>query len=88
VPTNYQFIGSNTILNQNSIPTNYDFYFVNSNNVEHYSAFTVTQGTELYIGKDLSYFPLGVDTGLRVVIEKQAGKTNQDSNILFDIKLV
>jgi hypothetical protein len=88
VPTNYQFIGSNTILNQNSIPTNYDFYFVNSNNVEHYSAFTVTQGTELYIGKDLSYFPLGVDTGLKVVIEKQTGKTNQDSNILFDIKLV
>ena len=88
IPTNYQFIGSNTILNQNSLPTNYDFYFVNSNNVEHYSAFTVTQGTELYIGKDLSYFPMGPGTGLKVVIEKQTGKTNQDSNILFDIKLV
>jgi hypothetical protein len=90
VPTNYQFIGSNTILNQNSLllPTNYDFYFVSSNNVEHYSAFTVTQGTELYIGKDLPYFPMGAGTGLKVVIEKQTGKTNQDSNILFDIKLV
>jgi hypothetical protein len=31
---------------------------------------------------------MGPDTGLRVVIEKQTGKTNQDSNILFDIKLV
>jgi hypothetical protein len=31
---------------------------------------------------------MGHGTGLRVVIEKQAGKTIQDSNILFDIKLV
>jgi hypothetical protein len=61
---------------------------VNSNNVEHYSAFTVTHGTELYLGKDLLYFPMGFNTGLKVVIEKEIGKTTEDSNILFDIKLV
>jgi hypothetical protein len=88
IPTNYQFIGSNTILSQTSLPTNYDFYFVNSNNVEHYSAFTLSQGTELFIGQDLSYFPMDTDVGLKIVIEKQSGKSNDDSSILFDIKLV
>lgn len=88
IPTNYQFLGSNTILNQSSLPTNYDFYFVNSSNVGHYSAFTITNGTELYIGKDLPYFQMNSNTGLKVVIEKESGQTNNDSNILFDIKLI
>ena len=88
IPTNYQFIGSNTTLSQTSLPANFDFYFVKSNNVEHYSAFTLTQGTELYIGQDLNYFPMSPDVGLKIVIEKESGKTNDDSNILFDIKLI
>ena len=88
IPTNYQFIGTNTILSQTSLPTNYDFYFVNSNNVAHYSAFTLTQGAELYVGKDLPYFPMSTDVGLKIVIEKESGRTTKDSNILFDIKLV
>jgi hypothetical protein len=88
IPTNYQFIGTNTILSQTSLPTNYDFYFVNSNNVVHYSAFTLTQGAELYVGKDLPYFPMSTDVGLKIVIEKESGRTTEDSNILFDIKLV
>jgi len=88
VPTNYQFIGSNKTLIQNSLPTNYDFYFVKSDNVEHYSAFTINQGVDYYIGQDLPYFPMGPDTGLKIVIEKQSGKSSEDSNILFDIKLV
>ena len=88
VPSNYQFIGTNTILSQTSLPTNYDFYFVNSNNVVHYSAFTLTQGAELYVGQDLPYFPMSTDVGLKIVIQKESGRTSEDSNILFNVKLV
>ena len=88
VPSNYKFIGTNTILSQPSLPTNYDFYFVNSNNVEHYSAFTLTQGTELYVGQDLPYFPMSTDVGLKIVIQKESGRTSEDSSILFNVKLV
>lgn len=88
VPTNYQFIGSNTILTQPYLATNYDFYLTSSNNVAHFSAFTIDNSTELYIGQDLAYFPMQSGTGLKIVVEKESGKTTEDSNILFDIKLV
>ena len=88
IPTNYQFIGSNTTLTQSSLPTNYDFNFVSSENVEHYSAYTLTHGVQEYIGQDLSYFPMSSQIGLVIQIEKKTGQTNNDSNILFDIKLV
>lgn len=88
IVNNYQFLSSNTILTEPNLSTNYDFHFTSSVNVEHYSAYTLTNSTELYMGEDLSYFPMSVNTGLRIKIEKKSGQTNQDSNILFDIKLV
>lgn len=75
-------------MSQTSLPTNYDFYFVNSDNVERYSPYTLTNGVELFIGEDLTYFPMDSGVGLKIVIDKESGKSNDSSNILFDVKLV
>lgn len=77
----YKFIGSNTILSD-VIELNTDYYLISTENVNSFDVFI--DGN--YIGENVEYFQVNSESSLRIVSTKN--NVNEDSIILFDIKLV
>ena len=77
----YKFIVSNTILSD-VIELNTDYYLISTENVNSFDVFI--DGN--YIGENVEYFQVNSESSLRIVSTKN--NVNEDSIILFDIKLV
>jgi hypothetical protein len=77
----YNFVDSNTILND-VIDLNSDYFLINTQNVNSFNVFI----DNYYIGENVEYFQVNSKSLLRIDITKN--NINEDSKILFDIKLV
>jgi hypothetical protein len=77
----YQFLSGNTELND-TIYLDYDYYFIESNNVSSFEVYVDNQ----YIGDDLKYFQINSGNVLKIIVTKS--DINSDATILFDVKLV
>ena len=81
VPGLYQFISGNTQLND-TIYLNYDYYFIQSNNVVSYDIYL----NNTLIGTNLNYFQVNSGDVLKIIVTKDNAGLSAD--ILFDTKLV
>jgi hypothetical protein len=77
----YQYLSGNTQLTD-TMQYNYDFYFIEKNNIDTYSVYINNN----FIGSDLDYFQTNTNDVLK--IEATYDNPSNDGFILFDKKLV